>query len=58
MRVIEAPEPIPAAQAGPPTKRKRAATSDDVKPDHKAVLTARVKELEVSGSNAMSVLIE
>jgi hypothetical protein len=49
MRVIEAPEPIiPAAQAGPSTKRKRTTTSEDVKPDHKAVLAARVKELEVS----------
>ena len=49
MRVLEAPKPVvPAAEAGPSTKRKRTSTSDDVKPDHKAVLAARVKELEVS----------
>jgi hypothetical protein len=49
MKVIEAPEyVVPVAQAGPSTKRRRTTTSEDVKPNHKAILAARVRELEVS----------
>jgi hypothetical protein len=49
MGIIKAPEPIaPVIQAGPSTKRKRSTTSEDIKPDQKAVLAARVKDLEVS----------
>ena len=49
MRIVEVPEPVePVIPAGQSMKRKRTATSEDVKPDHKAVLAARVKELEVS----------
>jgi len=49
MRIVEVPEPVvPITVADPSMKRKRTATSEDVKPDHKAMLAARVKELEVS----------
>jgi len=47
MGIVEVPEPvIPVVPAGP--SMKRIATFEDVKPDEKAMLIARVKELEVS----------
>jgi len=48
MGVIEASDHVPVILAGPSTKRKRDATLEDTKPTHKALLAARVKELEVS----------
>lgn len=49
MRIVEVPESVePVIPAGPSMKGKRTATSEDVKPDHKAMLAASIKELEVS----------
>jgi len=49
MRIVEAPEAsVPVIVAGPSMKRKRIATLEDVDPDEKEMLAARVKELEVS----------
>lgn len=60
MNIVEAPRPLMPIQ---PFKRKRSGSdakegdpaAEDIKPDRKALIAARVKDLEVSGCLGVAV---